>query len=355
MTDLLKELVRSWEGEAVVTKYDRPTGTWIFIALHSTALGAAFGGCRMRVYERPEDGLEDAMRLAEGMTHKWAAVEMEFGGGKSVLAVKQPLTGGDRAGLLRRFGHLLETLGGRYMAGVDLGTTPEDMRTVNEVTSYVCGADRNRFPIEDPGPFTATGVLMGIRAALQHRFGDESIQGRRILIQGVGDVGAPLAHMLNDEGASLTLTDIDQARARTLADELGAEIVAPERALEVECNIYAPCAVGATLNATSIPKLQCDVVAGSANNQLSESDDANRLHDRGILYAPDYVINAGGAIAFGMMFKGMRDEAGIRLRVERIRDSLREIFDQAARRNESPLVAARKRVDRVLETARRQS
>ena len=119
--------------------------------------------------------------------------------------------------------------------------------------------------------------------------------------------------------------------------------------------MYAPCAVGATLNATSIPKLQCNVVAGSANNQLRESDDADRLHDRGILYAPDYVINAGGAIAFGMMFKGMRDEAGIRLRVERIRDSLREIFDQAARRNESPLVAARKRVDRVLETARRQS
>lgn len=350
--DGIAGLQKAWDGEAVVTHFDRPTGSWFFIALHDATLGPPVGGCRMKPYDSPAEGLRDAMRLAEGMTYKWAALDFPFGGGKSVLALGRPLEASERAGLLRRFGRLLRTLNGAHMTGVDLGTTPEDMRIVAAEAPYVMGVSPEERESRDPGPYTALGVLVGIRVALRHALGDESPGGRRVLVQGVGDVGEPLARMLSEEGAEVWVSDLDADRGARVAGEVGGRVVAPEEAYGAECDVFAPCAVGAVLNPRTIPLLRCSVVAGSANNQLEAEEDAERLHERGILYAPDYVVNAGGAIAFGLMHRGVLDDAEIRSRVLGIGDSLSEIFAEAAAADESPARAARRRAERVLERAR---
>ncbi|MEQ9400257.1 MAG: Glu/Leu/Phe/Val dehydrogenase dimerization domain-containing protein [Longimicrobiales bacterium] len=351
------ELLEAWDGRAVVVRYDVPTGTWIFVALHDDTLGRPVGGCRMKVYPRPEEGLRDALRLAEGMTHKWAAIDLPYGGGKSVLAIPRPLEGAARRGLLRRFGGLLRTLRGAYGTGEDLGTTPQDIRTIARVApDAVVGLppEGSDGPI-DPGPYTALGVFAGVKAAVRHRFGSDDLSSRTVLIQGVGDVGEPLARLVTGAGARVLLSDIDQDKAFALAVEVGATtVITPEDVYETDCDVYAPCAVGATLNAGTIPRLRCGVVAGSANNQLETPEDAGRLLERGILYAPDYVINAGGAMAFGLIALGAEQGEALEARVEGIGASLAEIFEEAGEAGDSPLAAARRRVDRVLERARKE-
>lgn len=349
MTVSLKSLIEDWKGVGVVVRYDQPTGTWIFIALHNDTLGPCTGGTRMKMYPSPAIALEDAMRLGEGMTYKWAAVDVAFGGGKAVLAVPRPLEGEERTGLLTRYGQLIESLNGTFGTGVDLGTTPDDMLVISRATSYVHGVDRTTGSAIDPGPYTARGVLAGMRAAVRVAFGSDGLRGKVVHIQGVGDVGAPLARMLKDAGADLRFSDIDTRRAEALAEELGgAETFEPHTAYEARCDVYAPCAVGATLNAETIPELKCRVVAGSANNQLASLEDAERLHERGILYAPDYIVNAGGAIAFAMIGQGVTDEAEICERVDAIDGSLTGILAEAARVNESPVHAAQRAVDERL-------
>lgn len=347
----LLELVQRWDGLAVVTRYDPPTGTWMFVALHDDTLGTPVGGCRMKVYPTPEDGLHDALRLAEGMTYKWAAIDFPFGGGKAVLAVPRPLEGEERVGLLHRFGALLDSLGGAFGTGEDLGTTPEDMRELGTVTEHVVGLPRDGVGPTDPGPFTALGVFSGIQAALRHRDHGE-VGGRRVLIQGVGDVGAPLARMCAEAGASLLLSDVDQERATAVAAELGGEVVAPEAVYDEPCDVYAPCAVGATLNGETIPRLRCDIVAGSANNQLAVEEDAEHLGDRGILYAPDFIVNAGGAMAFGLIYRGEGRPDELKRRVEGIGDTLEQVFAEATEVGGGPLAAARRLARRVLTRGR---
>lgn len=344
----LFDLMAGWDGLGVVVRHDRPTGTWIFVALHDDTLGRPVGGCRMKVYPRPADGLVDAMRLAEGMTHKWAAIDFPFGGGKSVLAVPRPLAGEERKGLLHRFGALLESLRGAYGTGEDLGTTPDDMKEIASVTQHVAGLPKDREGPVDPGPFTALGVLVGMQAALKHRTESPSLDGRTVLIQGVGDVGEPLARMVADEGGRVLLAELDHGRAATVAGELAAEVVPEDEVYRTECDVYAPCAVGATLNPETIPHLRCSVVAGSANNQLATSEDAVLLRDRGILYAPDYIINAGGAMAFGLIYQGETRQEELKRRVRGIGDTLDAIFAEVAETGESPLAVAGRRVERVL-------
>jgi leucine dehydrogenase len=342
------ELIGDWDGIGVIVRYDRPTDAWIFVALHDDRLGPATGGCRMRVYERPEDGLADALRLAEGMTHKWAVMDFPYGGGKAVLAVPRPLEGEERRGLLRRFGELLNTLGGAYGTGEDLGTTPEDMREVAALSEHVIGIHgRSEGPM-DPGPFTALGVFEGIKGALRHAEGGDDLTGRRVVVQGVGDVGRPLARRLATAGAEVLLCDIDEDRASEVAKELGARFVEPDVVYRTPCDVYAPCAVGGTLSAETIPHLRCRIVAGAANNQLATEEDAERLHVRGILYAPDYVINGGGAMAFTLIHRGEDRPGELERRVAAIGTALEGIFQEAAERAESPLAAARRRVQRVL-------
>jgi leucine dehydrogenase len=347
MADFL-EILEGWDGVGVVVRHDAPTGTWMFVVLHDDTLGPATGGCRMKVYDRPEDGLVDALRLAEGMTYKWAAMEFPFGGGKTVMAIPRPLEGEERIGLLHRFGDLLNSLGGRYGTGADLGTTTEDMQTIAEVSEYVIGVHGRTSGPMDPSPFTALGVYEGIRAALDHRTGSDDLSGRRVLIQGVGAVGASLAQRVATAGGVLLVADTDSARASRVAAELGGAVVEPDDVYHTECDVYAPCAVGATLTPATIAALRCDIVAGAANNQLGSAADAVLLHGRGILYAPDYVINGGGAMAFTLIYQGENRVEELERRVRGIGDRLRSIFIDAHEHGQSPVVAAQAFAERVL-------
>lgn len=349
----IEELIAGWDGLGVVVRFDQPTGAWVFIALHDDTLGTPVGGCRMAVYPSPSHGLRDAMRLAEGMTYKWAALDLPFGGGKSVLAVPRPLEGEDRKGLLRRFGRLLRSLEGAYETGEDLGTTPEDMAILAEESEHVMGVHRHADELPmDPGPFTALGVFAGIRAGLRHLTGSDGMDGRSVLVQGVGDVGEPLARMVAAAGGDVLVSDLDEERAGMLAEELGGDIVLPARVYETECDVYAPCAVGATLNADTIPRLRCRLVAGSANNQLESPADARLLAEREILYAPDYVVNGGGALAFGLLHRGETDEGVLKDRIRGIGDRLAEAFEEAEQTGRNPLEVVQIQVARRLAEAR---
>lgn len=344
----MKTLIERWDGQAVVMRFDAETGTWMFIALHNMTLGPASGGTRMKIYPSPEDGLADAMKLAEGMTYKWAAIDFRNGGGKAVLAIPRTLEGEERRGLFLRYGSLVDSLKGVYSTGVDLGTTPEDMVVVRSRTRHVHGVSADKESV-DAGAFTALGVFSGLRAALGHVFGSSEVQGRKVLVQGLGDVGGALARYLGDAGAQLLVSDVDPRRIQAITDSFEARVVPLDEVYSAECDVYAPCAVGGTLNRETIPALRSKVVAGSANNQLEvPAEDSKRLLERGILYAPDYVINAGAAMVFGLIARGVVEEGVLARSVEGIGDSLTQIFAEARERGESPVAAARRRVDRIL-------
>ena len=355
MTQSFEDLIKIWDGQAVVTHYDQETGTWIFIAIHDLTLGMGCGGCRMKVYPTPTDGLRDALRLAKGMTHKWAAVDMDFGGGKTVLAVPRLLEGAEREGLFRRLGKVLNSLNGSYGTGQDLGTTPEDFTILAQETKWVFVGDASRDFNVDPGPYTALGVYACIKTVAQHLFGSDDLNGRSVLIQGVGGVGRPLASMLRDANATVILSDVDEQKAKAIAEEVGATVVPNDQAPDAECDIFAPCAIGATLNSETIPRLNCKAVVGSANNQLETAEDADRLHERGILYAPDYVVNAGGAIAFGMMHRGQTAEEDIQNRIVGVARSLADILEYSEQNEESPVYAANRKVEQVMSQHRQTS
>jgi len=351
MSHQLTSLIESFDGRAVITKYDRPTGTWIFICIHDDTLGHATGGTRMRIYGDPAEGLLDAMRLSKGMTHKWAALELPFGGAKAVLAISHPLQGAERTGLLERYGSLLHSLGGMFSTGEDLGTTPEDFAVIATRTKYVHGFDPDTRQKIDPGPFTARGVFSGMSAAAAEVFGD-GLAGRSVLIQGVGHVGGRLAELAHAAGAHILVTDVDAELAAVVAAAVDGDIVAPEDAYGVPCDIYAPCAIGATLNEDTVATLQCRLIAGSANNQLATRADADRLHERGIVYAPDYVVNGGGALAFALLGQGEKDVDVVMARMEDVGRLIGELLREASELGESPVVSADRRVERVLAQAR---
>lgn len=336
----LQEQIEGWDGECVVVRFDRPTGTWVFIAVHDRTLGMAFGGCRMKVYPTPTDGLKDAQRLAAGMTLKWAGIQFPLGGGKAVLAVPRALDPDEREGLLLRFGALVESLGGLYGTGVDLGTTPDDMSVVGRRTDRVAGRRPEDGGAGDPGPWTALGVFEGMQSAAARVYGSEDLAGRSVLVQGAGGVGTPLARMLADAGARVLVTDVLPDRARRLAEDVGGTWVEAEATYATECDIFAPCAVGAVLNRETVPQLRCRIVAGSANNQLDTDADADRLADRDILYVPDFIINAGGAVAHGILEFLDWPESEVEPRVRRIGETVGDVLDRASADGSTPLAAA---------------
>jgi glutamate dehydrogenase/leucine dehydrogenase len=330
---VFEDLLRAWDGEQAVIRYDEPSGAWIFVCIHSTALGPAGGGTRMRVYERPGDGLADAMRLSQAMTAKMAVADTERGGGKAVLAVPELPTGDARRALLRRYGQLVASLGGTYRTAGDMNITPEDLDVVHEVCPWVYGTTGAG---GSSGRGTARGVLHGIRASVEQVFGSPDLAGRSVLVQGAGAVGHELARDLLAEGADVLVSDVDEGRAAAT----GARVVSVEDALTTECDVYAPCAVGGTLNADTIPRLRCRIVAGSANNQLATPADAERLRAAGILYAPDYVVNAGGVIQLVGLEDRQWSEPELEAHLERIGDTLRRIYADAEAARVTPAEAA---------------
>lgn len=345
----LEGVIAGWDGEAVVTRRDADAGAWIFVAIHDTTLGPAVGGTRMRAYPDAGAAALDAMRLAEGMTEKWAILDLPYGGGKTVIATDRVLAGAEREALLLRYGELLETLHGGFQTGEDLGTTPADMGVVARASRNVHGIGPDGSTL-DPGPYTARGVLRSIEAALES-LGDSGLAGRSVLVQGVGDVGAPLARLLAQAGARVLLCDVDEPRAAAVGREIGAETVPANGALRTPCDVFAPCAVGGILNRESADSLSCRIVAGSANAQLASPDVADRLHERGVLYVPDFVANGGGAAAFGLMARG-DGQPEMWAKVDAIGATTRSILAESARHQELPLAAARRIVRERLTAAR---
>ena len=328
-----EDLLAGWDGEHAVVRHDAESGAWIFVCVHSTVLGPAGGGTRMRVYPAPADGLADAMRLSGAMTWKMAAAGMPRGGGKAVLAVPELPVGEPRKRLLRRYGALVASLGGTYRTAGDMNISPEDLDVVAETCPWVYGTTHGG---GNSGRGTARGGLHAIRATVEHLFGTPDLAGRSVLVQGAGSVGAVLARELAGAGA------------RVRAAATGCETVPPERALETEVDVYSPCAVGGTLNAESIPRLACRAIAGCANNQLAEPQDAERLRERGILYAPDFVVNAGGIVQLIGLEDESWDEAQLEERLAGIGNTLRTLFAEAEAEGITPADAADRLVRRRL-------
>ena len=330
---MFEDLLHDWDGEEAVIHFDPESGAWMFVCIHSTALGPGGGGTRLRVYATPGEGLADAMRLSGAMTRKFAAADIPRGGGKAVLAVPELPTGEARRKLLLRYGDLVASLGGTYRTAGDMNITPEDLDVVAERTEWVYGTTSRG---GNSARGTAIGTRHAIRATIEHLFGSPEVRGLRILVQGAGSVGADLVRLLQADGAEVLVSDIDASRAATT----GATVVAFEDVIGTECDLYSPCAVGGTLNRDTIPRLRCRAVAGCANNQLAEPEDGDRLHEAGILYAPDYVVNAGGVI----QLVGLEDlgwsEAELEEGLARIGDTLRTLFRTAAENNITSAAAA---------------
>ncbi len=280
------------DHEQLVFWNDPQLGYRGIIAIHDSTLGPALGGTRFWNYDTEQEAVIDALRLSRGMSYKAAITGLNLGGGKSVIWGDNKTK--DREMIFRAHGRAVESLGGRYITAEDVGTSPDDMEFVHMETEHVVGLIGRS---GDPSPVTAYGVYQGIKASAAHRYGDDSLDGKHIVVQGVGNVGYYLCEDLAKEGAKLTVTDIDQDRIQRVVDDFGAAVVAPDEVADVDADVYAPCALGAVVNDDTIDRLKFDIIAGAANNQLARGTiHGPALTERGILYAPDYVINAGGLI-----------------------------------------------------------
>jgi leucine dehydrogenase len=339
----VEELLAAWDGESVSIHRDRETGTWMFICVHSTALGPAAGGTRMKHYPRPEDALADGMRLSEAMSLKLASVDFPHGGGKAVIAL--PTTeipqGESRRRLLHEYGRFINSLGGLYSCAPDMNTSADDMDVVAEVTPYVFCKTEAAGGSGDTAPDTAAGVLHGIRAACRYAFGSDDLSKRTILVQGAGGVGGRLIELLMEADANVIATDIDSGRLGSLRAR-GVQVIPPEAALTTQCDVLAPCATGGIINARSIPGLRCRVIAGGANNQLETPADADLLRKRGIAYAPDFVINSGGVLHGGGLEEQHWTRAVLDAKLAAIGDVVYEILQRADRDGISTDAAARR-------------
>ncbi|MFT3727387.1 MAG: Glu/Leu/Phe/Val dehydrogenase dimerization domain-containing protein [Terricaulis sp.] len=317
--------------EALVPVGDEALGYAGFIAIHSTALGPAAGGCRIWIgYGSVDAALTDALRLSRGMTYKNAMADLPLGGGKAVIYKM----GADREACLQHFGGEVEKLCGRYITAEDVGASVADMRSIAKRTTYVAGLPKEEGQAGgDPSPWTALGVFLSIKALL-----NGSVQGRTIAVQGVGAVGSHLCKMLADEGAKLVIADVSHNNLAR-AEPLGAEVAPVEQIHAVTAEVFAPCALGAGLNARTIPELGAKIVCGAANNQLASDEDGARLLARGITYAPDYVVNAGGIINVSAEYLGESVEA-VEARVRAVGSRTLQIVEQARRAGVSPHVTA---------------
>ena len=312
--------------EQVIHCTDPRSGLNGFIAVHNTHLGPAMGGCRMWPYAREADALTDVLRLSRGMTYKAALANLEVGGGKSVI-IGDPRRDKSRE-LLLAMGDFVDSLRGSYVIAEDSGTAVPDMRVMGERTSWVAGVLEGSEHGGDPSPSTAYGVFVGIKAAVKRRLGTVSVDGMKIAIQGVGNVGYRLACLLSEAGASLIVADVYAANAERVVRELDAEVASVDEVHRTAVDVYAPCALGGAVNSQTVEEIVAPVVAGAANNQLVSPTHGERLQQRGILYAPDYAINAGGVIDIASQRAG-RDRRATQRQLDAIAITLQEIFELA--------------------------
>jgi leucine dehydrogenase len=330
------------EHEQVVICHEPEAGLRALIAVHDTTLGPALGGIRMWTYESDEAALTDVLRLSRGMTYKNSAAGLPLGGGKTVV-IGDPRTQKSEL-LFRALGRFVESLGGRYLAAEDVGTSTADAEIVARETRHITGLPVEKGGSGDPSPMTAWGVVCGMRATIEEAGIGDSLDGVRVGVQGVGHVGGPIARHLLAAGARVTVADIYPDRVEPLV-ALGAEASDPDTVHALECDVYAPCALGAVIRPETVPELRCRAVAGAANNQLLDEAMGEALHSRGILYAPDFVINAGGVINIGEELGQAYDAQRARVSVERIADTLRAVFARARADGVPTSVAA----DRIAE------
>jgi len=310
---------------------DTKSGLKAIIAIHSTALGPAAGGCRHWQYANDDSALVDALRLSRGMTYKNAVAGLPLGGGKSVILADAAGPGSSE--LFAAFGRAVDSLDGRYITAEDVGVNVNDMRIVRNETRYVSGLPQDgKNAGGDPSPWTALGVFLGMEATAKARLGVDSLSGLRVAVQGVGHVGLQLCRLLHKADAIITVADVNRRNLQRVRDEMPVTESPPNDVLFSDVDILAPCALGNVLNSETIPRIRARVIAGAANNQLSVEEDGARLVEQGILYAPDYVINAGGIISVSREYFGQGSEEEVRADVSRIPGRLQSIFDEAAAR-----------------------
>jgi leucine dehydrogenase len=341
--------LEKYDYEQVVFCQDKTSGLKAIIAIHDTTLGPALGGTRMWTYESEEAAIEDALRLAKGMTYKNAAAGLNLGGGKTVI-IGDPRKDKNEE-MFRAFGRYIQGLNGRYITAEDVGTTVADMDLIHEETDFVTGISPAFGSSGNPSPVTAYGVYVGMKAAAKEAFGSDSLEGKVIAIQGVGNVAYTLCKYLHEEGAQLIVTDINKEAVARAVEDFGAKAVDPNDIYSVECDIYAPCALGATINDDTIPQLKAKVIAGSANNQLKDTRHGDIIHEMGIVYAPDYVINAGGVINVADELYGYNHERAMK-KVELIYNSIEKIIEIAKRDGVPTYVAADRMAEERIERMR---
>lgn len=318
------------QHEALHFFNDEASGLRAIIAIHSTVLGPGAGGCRRWTYATDADAVTDALRLSRGMTYKNAVAELPFGGGKAVILAEDHAPKSPQ--LFAALGRAVASLGGSYITAEDVGVSVEDMRHVQQQTEFVSGLPQTGGDAGgDPSPWTAIGVFLGIQAAVKVRLGRDSCDGLTVAVQGVGHVGAHLCKLLHEAGARLIVADVNRGNLTRLSSAVPVEVVAPGELLFANADVLAPCALGNILSSATIPRIQAKVIAGAANNQLSTEQDGARLTDREILYAPDYVINAGGIISVSHEYHGGSSEQEVRSDIARIPQRLEIIFAEAGK------------------------
>lgn len=347
--EIFKQLKKD-DYEQLVFCHDASSGLRAMIAIHDTTLGPALGGVRMWTYETEAAAIEDVLRLARGMTYKNAAAGLNLGGGKAVI-IGDPQTDKSEA-LFRAFGRFVQGLNGRYITAEDVGTSEEDMDLIHEETAYVTGVSPAFGSGGNPSPVTAYGVYRGMKAAAQVAFGSDQLRGKTVAVQGLGNVAFNLCRHLHEEGATLIVTDINEQRVQQAVEQFHAQPVAADAIYDVACDIFSPNALGGIINDNTISRFNCKVIAGAANNQLQEERHGDLLEARGLMYVPDYVLNAGGVINVADELIGYNRERAMK-KVESIYDAVLKVFTIAERDNIASHRAANRMAEERIESVRR--
>ncbi|MGM0846097.1 MAG: branched-chain amino acid dehydrogenase [Bacillota bacterium] len=342
--------MEKYDYEQLLFCQDENSGLKAIIGIHDTTLGPALGGTRMWTYDSEEAAIEDALRLAKGMTYKNAAAGLNLGGGKTVI-IGDPRKDKNEE-MFRAFGRFIQGLNGRYITAEDVGTTVADMDLIHEETDYVTGISPAFGSSGNPSPVTAYGVYRGMKAAAKEAFGTDSLEGKTIAVQGVGNVAFTLCRHLHEEGAKLIVTDINKEAVQRAVEEFGAKAVDINEIYSVDCDIFAPCALGAVVNDETIPQIKAKVIAGAANNQLKDTAHGDTIHEMGIVYAPDYVINAGGVINVADELYGYNRERAMK-KVEQVYNNVERVIEIAKRDKIPTYLAADRMAEERIERNRK--